>query len=125
MKKRILAALLCGCMIAAPVSQTTVSAADEDITLTLAMCGDGTTKESLDKLLAQYTEETGVKVESIFIAGNWGEYCTKLQTMIGGGDEVDCAILAIEGVEKFLGMGIAEPIDDWIEANPEISEASL
>lgn len=125
MKKRILAALLCGCMIAAPASQTTVFAADEDITLTLAMCGDGTTKESLDKLLAKYTEETGVKVESIFIAGSWGEYCTKLQTMIGGGDEVDCAILAIEGVEKFLDMGIAEPIDDWIEANPEISEQIL
>lgn len=125
MKKRILIALLCGCMIAAPVSQTTVFAADEDITLTLAMCGDGTTKESLDKLLAKYTEETGVKVESIFIAGSWGEYCTKLQTMIGGGDEVDCAILAIEGVEKFLDMGIAEPIDDWIEANPEISEEIL
>lgn len=125
MKKRILAALLCGCMIITPISQTTVSAADKDITLTLAMCGDGTTKESLDNLLAQYTEETGVKVESIFIAGSWGEYCTKLQTMIGGGDEVDCAILAIEGVEKFLGMGIAEPIDDWIEANPEISEEIL
>lgn len=124
MKKRTMALWMSVCMAAGLFGGVTASAA-EDITLTLAMCGDGTTKESLDQLLAQYTEETGVKVETIFIAGNWGEYCTKLQTMVGGGDEVDCAILAIEGVEKFLKMGIAEPIDDWIAANPDISKAIL
>ena len=124
MKKKTTAILLSACMAFGLMSGMTVSA-DEDITLTLAMCGDGTTKESLDQLLEQYTEKTGIKVDTIFIAGNWGEYCTKLQTMIGGGDEVDCAILAIEGVSKFLDMGIAEPIDDWIEANPEISETIL
>ena len=75
--------------------------------------------------IEKYTEETGVKVETMFIAGNWGEYCTKLQTMVGGGDEVDCAILAIEGVSKFLNMGIAESIDDWIEANPDVAKEIL
>ena len=43
-----------------------------DITLTLAMCGDGTTKEALDELLKMYTEKTGIKVESIFVASSWG-----------------------------------------------------
>lgn len=124
MKKRTMALWMSVSMAAGLFGGVTASA-KEDITLTLAMCGDGTTKESLDQLLAQYTEETGVKVETIFIAGGWGEYCTKLQTMVGGGDEVDCAILAIEGVEKFLKMGIAEPIDDWIAANPDVSKAIL
>lgn len=96
-----------------------------DVTLTLAMCGDGTTKESLDKLLQKYTDETGVKVETIFIAANWGDYCTKIQTMVGGGEELDCAILAIEGVAKFINMGIAEPIDDWIAANQELADNVL
>ncbi|MEI3473180.1 MAG: hypothetical protein V8Q93_07580 [Blautia faecis] len=45
--------------------------------------------------------------------------------MVGGGDEVDCAILAIEGVSKFLNMGIAESIDDWIEANPDVAKEIL
>lgn len=98
---------------------------DEDITLTLTMCGDGTTKESLDKLLEKYTEETGIKVETIFIAANWGDYCTKIQTMIGGGEELDCAILAVEGVSKFVDMGVAAPIDDWIAENKELAERVL
>ena len=97
----------------------------EDITLTLAMCGDGTTKEALDDLLKMYTEKTGIKVESIFVASSWGEYCTKIQTMIGGGDELDCAIVAIEGISKFLDMGVAAPIDDWIAANQEIADGIL
>lgn len=95
----------------------------EDITLTLAMCGDGTTKESLDELLKMYTDKTGIKVETMFIASSWGEYCTKVQTMIGGGDELDCAIVAIEGISKFLNMGVAEPIDDWIADNQEIADS--
>lgn len=127
MKKRVVKTLLCMCATVGLVSSSYAMPvmADSDVTLTLAMCGDGTTKASLDKLLEKYTEETGVKVESMFIAGNWGEYCTKLQTMVGGGNEVDCAILAIEGVSKFLNMGIAEPIDDWIEANPDIAKEIL
>ena len=143
MKKKVIALLMSTCMMLGLAAGGTVAAADpdqagvkknevtrtkagsSDVTLTLAMCGDGTTKESLDKLLAQYTEETGVKVDTIFIASNWGEYCTKIQTMVGGGDDLDCAILAIEGVAKFLDMGIAEPIDDWIAANKEISDAIL
>lgn len=99
--------------------------AKSDITLTLAMCGDGTTKESLDNLLKKYTEQTGIKVETIFIAANWGDYCTKIQTMVGGGEELDCAILAIEGVSKFINMGIAAPIDDWIAENRELADQVL
>lgn len=124
MKKKTLAILMSACMALGMMSGVTASA-EEDITLTLTMCGDGTSKEALDAILAQYTEETGIKIDTIFIAGTWGEYCTKLQTMIGGGEAVDCATLAVEGVAKFLDMGIAEPIDDWIAANPEVSEAIL
>ncbi len=96
-----------------------------EVTLTLAMCGDGTNKEELDKLLGQFTEETGIKIETFFISGGWGEYCTKIQTMVGGGDNLDCAIVAIEGVSKFLDMGIALPIDDWISENKEEADTIL
>lgn len=124
MKKKTIAMLMSACMAAGMMNGLAVSA-EEDITLTLTMCADGTGKETLDAILEQYTEETGIKVETIFLAGTWGEYCTKLQTMIGGGESVDCAILAVEGVAKFLDMDIAEPIDDWIAANPEVAESIL
>ena len=149
MKKKILALLLAVSMIAtlsacgqsgggsdAAASggdeATTESSSDasteksgEGITLTLAMIGETTSKARLDELLQRYTDETGIKVDTIFISGGWGEYCTKIEAMVGGGDDLDCAILAIEGVSKFYEMGIAEPIDDWIEANPEEAQALL
>ena len=60
MKKRVVKTLLCMCMTAGLVSSSYVMPvmADSDVTLTLAMCGDGTTKASLDKLLEKYTEES-------------------------------------------------------------------
>jgi len=132
MKKRILAMLMAMCvtvtLFACATNEGGSSTDAEDgsgITLTLAMAGDGVAKEELDRILQQYTDETGVKVETTFVAATWGEYITKIQTMIGGGDDLDCAILAIEGVSKFYELGIAEPIDDWIAENPEISQAIL
>ena len=148
MKKRILALLLAASMVVTlsacggggattsgdePAAETTTDTdggevaetSGDGITLTLAMAGDGTAKATLDELLQQYTDQTGVKVNTIFLAATWGEYITKIQSMVGGGDELDCAILAIEGVTKFYDMGIAEPIDDWIEANAEVSQAIL
>ena len=96
-----------------------------DITLTLALAGDATAKERLDSILQQYTDETGVNIETIFIGGNWTEFCTKIQTMIGGGDELDLAAVATEGLPKFYDMGILEPIDDWIEANQDVAKSIL
>lgn len=150
MKKKVLSIILAACMVfgltacgssneqPAAEGESSSAAVEEsaaeggategsssDVTLTLAMCGDGTTKESLDNLLKKFTDETGVKVETIFIAANWGDYCTKIQTMVGGGEDLDCAILAIEGVSKFVNMGIAEPIDDWIAENPDLANNVL
>ena len=87
-----------------------VPAMAEDTTLTLAMIGDGQQKSTLDGLLEQFTEETGIKVETLYINSGWGEYCTKLQTMIAGGDQLDVAIMASEGIEMFVRMGIPTPL---------------
>lgn len=101
------------------------SESSSDVTLTLTMCGDGTNKATLDDLLSGFTDETGIKVDTIFINSGWGEYCTKVQTMIGGGEPVDCAIVAIEGVKKFISMGLATPIDDWIAQNQDVANTIL
>jgi ABC-type glycerol-3-phosphate transport system substrate-binding protein len=100
-----------------------VPAMAEQTTLTLAMIGDGQQKSTLDSLLAKFTDETGIKVETLYINSGWGEYCTKLQTMIAGGDQLDVAIMASEGIEMFVRMGIPTPIDDYIAANPDTAKA--
>lgn len=125
MKKKLLALFMAACMVVGTGTTAFADEKKEDITLTLAMCGDGTTKAALDELLEKYTEETGIKVESLFVASSWGEYCTKIQTMLGGGDELDCAIVAIEGISKFLNMGVAATIDDWISDNQEIADSII
>jgi ABC-type glycerol-3-phosphate transport system substrate-binding protein len=86
----------------------------EDITLRLAFTAGSTSKEILDKGLALFTDQTGIKVEVVFIPGTWAEYCTKIQTMIAGGDSPDTANVAIEGFQLFAKSGMAMPIDDWI-----------
>ena len=96
-----------------------VPALADDVTLTLTLIGDGQLKERLDELLLDFTAETGIKVETVYINSGWGEYCTKLQTMVGGGDDLDVLIMASEGIAMFISMDIAQPIDDYLEAHPE------
>jgi multiple sugar transport system substrate-binding protein len=117
--KRFLGILLALSLI---LGMSIMPASAEDITLTMALIGDGQQKSTIDNLLIKFTEQTGIKVETLYINSGWGEYCTKLQTMIAGGDQLDVAIVASEGIEMFVSMDIPTPIDDFIAANPEVSK---
>lgn len=119
--KRILATLLT--LVLLTGAMVAPALAEGEVTLTLALLGDGQLKAKIDELLKKYTDETGVKVESLYIPGGWGEYCTKIQTMVAGGDPLDLANVAIEGVQMFVDMGIPAPIDDYIAANPDVAGA--
>lgn len=94
-----------------------------DVTVRLAWLGSGQDKETLDKCLQKFTDKTGIGVETVYIPGSWTEYFTKMQTMIAGGDYIDCAFVAIEGFEMFIDTGMAAPIDDWIAAHQEEYDA--
>ncbi len=88
-------------------------------TLRVAMCGDGSTKEVLDNLLLGFTEETGIKVETIYVGASWGEFTTKVQTMLAGGEQLDVAYIAVEAIPMFMELGLTVSLEDWIAANPE------
>lgn len=96
-----------------------------DTTVRLAWLGSGQDKETLDKCLQKFTDDTGIGVETVYIPGSWSEYFTKMQTMIAGGDYIDCAYVAVEGFEMFIDTGMAAPIDDWIAAHPEEYQATV
>ncbi len=91
----------------------------EDIQLKLTWLGLDMNKEKLDRSLKPFVDETGMKVEAVYIPGNWEEYFTKIQTMIAGGEVVDNAYVAIEGFEMFRHMGLAQPVDKFAEKNKE------
>jgi ABC-type glycerol-3-phosphate transport system substrate-binding protein len=93
--------------------------ASEEITLRLAWLGDGSNKESLEASFAKFTEETGTKVDVVFIVGAWEEYFTKIQTMIAGGEVIDNAYVAIEGFQMFKEFGLAQPVTAFVESNKD------
>lgn len=93
--------------------------------LTLAWLGAGQDKENFDKIISKYTQATGVEVETVFIPGTWGEYFTKIQTMIAGGQQVDVAFVAIEGFRMMIDSGLAQPLDPYIEKNKEFADKVL
>ena len=124
--KKILTLLLVVCMLVGVVAcGGGGGGGSKDVSLVLAMIGDGQQKDVLDGLLEGFTEETGIKVETLYIAGSWDEYCTKIQTMVGGGEQLDCAILAIEGIEMFIDMELASSINDFIADNPDVANTII
>jgi len=98
---------------------STPAGSDSAKELTLAWSGTGQDKDKFDALVAKYTEETGVKINTVFIPGTWSEYFTKIQSMIGAGENVDAAFVAIEGFNMMCDMGIAKPLNTYIDANKD------
>jgi len=101
------------------------SSEDEEVTLRLAWLGEGANKDQLDASFAKFTEETGVKVEIVFIAGAWDEYFTKIQTMIAGGEVIDAAYIAIEGFQMFKELGLAQPVTGFASENQDVVDELL
>ncbi|MEG1426665.1 MAG: sugar ABC transporter substrate-binding protein [Oscillospiraceae bacterium] len=88
--------------------------------LKLVWNSDGANKDQLDAALAKFTENTGIAVEYIFLPLSWGEYFTKIQTMVAGGDAPDAATIAIEGVQLFNKLGLTKPLNEYIDSHPEV-----
>ena len=103
---------------------TTGGGEDERVRLAW-LSNSGQDKETLDKCLQKFTDKTGIGVDTVYIPGGWAEYFTKMQTMIAGGDTIDCAYVAVEGFEMFIDTGMAAPIDDWIETHQEEYESTV
>ncbi|MDR1173895.1 MAG: extracellular solute-binding protein [Treponema sp.] len=95
-------------------SGSAASKAAEPISLKVTYLGTGENKDLLDKGLAIFTGDTGIKAEVVYVQGSWAEYFTKIQTMIAGGESIDASCVAIEGFEMLVKTGMAMPVDDWI-----------
>jgi len=125
MKKLSLLLSLC-CLILAICGANVYAFGEKEVTLTLAIPGfDPGTRTHIEELLQtdfakQYPHIT---VETVLIPNTeWGDYFTKIKTMMAGGNAPDVARVAIEGIQMMAEKNMALPLNDFIEAHPEYVE---
>lgn len=124
---RKLSMLLCVlCLVFAIVGTDAYTFGDQEVTLTLAIPGnDPRTRIHIEELLQtdfakQYPH---IEVETVLIPNNdWGDYFTKIKTMMAAGNAPDVARVAIEGIQMMAEKDMALPLNDYIEAHPEYVE---
>ncbi len=90
--------------------------------LKVVLLSSGVNQEAFLNAAQPFTDEHNIPVEVLCLNFSWGEYFTKIQTMVAGGDAPDLATVAIEGIELFYDLGLAEPLNPWLDANPEYME---
>ena len=76
----------------------------------------------MDSLLARFTEQTGIKVETLYIIAAGASIVTKLQTMIAGGDQFGRGFMPVKASRCSCELDIPTPIDDYIAAQSRRGE---
>lgn len=56
------------------------------------------------------------------VEGGWGSYFDKLAVTIAGGQKVDLGKIPTEGGRLAVARGLISPIDDYIDATPELQD---
>lgn len=63
----------------------------------------------------------GIEVELIGVPGaDWGEYLTGVATLLAGGEQPDVIHFATEGLRLMKGLELIQPLDTFIEGDPDI-----
>lgn len=82
---------------------------------------DGTA--SIEAMFDKFEEDYGCTVELVVIAHDgWSDYLTKLQTMMISGNAPDVFQNPHEGGGMANKLGIVAPLNDYIDAHPEVWE---
>ena len=91
---------------------------EQGITLRVAFRGNYE-RAAIKAGLEPWIQENGIGVDVIWVDGDWPEYLTKIQLMVANGEALDLVHSASEGFEMLINLGLALPIDGWIEDNRE------
>jgi len=71
--------------------------------------GDG---EIMNEMVKQFNEShTDIEVKAL--TQDWGQYYTKLQTAVSGGNAPDVGISHTSKLSELVSLGIVEPLDDY------------
>ncbi len=78
----------------------------------------GVYADAIERLNEQYPD---IAVEDLYNSvPSWGEYINSIKLRVAGGQPVDVIYVAIEGAQELIFQDIIMPIDDIIDADPEL-----
>jgi multiple sugar transport system substrate-binding protein len=87
--------------------------AEEEVTLTFSGWGDGNEKTTIEAILEKFTQDTGVKVEYLYVPE---DYMTKLTTMAAAGQLPDCGYLTEANTVEWANQGMLEDMTPMLES---------
>jgi ABC-type glycerol-3-phosphate transport system substrate-binding protein len=75
-------------------------------------------------------ENPDIKIQLIAVplsggGSGWNEYFTKIQTMAAAGNAPDVFHVAIEGIQAMVKLGLARPLDDYLDKHPAEKEEAI
>jgi ABC-type sugar transport system, periplasmic component len=76
--------------------------------------GDGAI---MNELVKKFNEEYKGKIEVKALTQDWGQFYTKLQTAVSGGNAPDLAVSHTSKLSELVGLDIIAPLDDYAEAS--------
>lgn len=97
------------------LSFVSISASAEEITLTFAGWGDANEKATVEAILEKFTEDTGIKVEYLYIPDT-NEYLTKLTTMAASGDLPDAGYMTEPNTVEWANQGMLADMSPLLES---------
>ena len=94
-------------------------ASTSDDTLTIAFPGVASEYDATLKLLAGFTKNTGITITPVGYnnSGGWVGTFQILSTRIAGGEPLDSAYIATEGMLLFEEQGVLDPLDSFIASD--------
>ncbi|OPA73291.1 hypothetical protein BVG16_29220 [Paenibacillus selenitireducens] len=92
--------------------------------------GDGVI---MNEMVKKFNDEYKDQIEVKALTQDWGQFYTKLQTAVAGGNAPDLAISHTSKLSELVSLGIVEPIDaysesiglNWGDFNENILSASI
>ncbi|MBV9450389.1 MAG: extracellular solute-binding protein [Streptosporangiaceae bacterium] len=108
--------VIAGCSTSSSSGASSVTSKGDDV-LTLGFPGTPKTFTSTQKLLSKFTKQTGITVNFFTTntsSNTWVSVFQEISTRLAGGQPMDSANIATEGMLLFAKQGLLEPLDDYI-----------
>ncbi len=98
--------------------------APADDVLTLALYATATAAKASEKSLASFSKQYGIKLNVIGVPANsWVGFFQSVSTRLAGGQPLDSAYIATEGMLLFEDRGILDPLNPYIAQDKSTVDA--
>lgn len=92
------------------------TAPGEKVTITYWNMFGGGDGVIMNNLVKKFNDEHKDQIEVKALTQDWGQFYTKLQTAVAGGNAPDLAISHTSKLSELVDLGIIEPLDPYIDS---------